>query len=102
MASKAAKQFYSSKAWQDCRNNYAAKRGHLCENCLAKGLYNPGEIVHHKIEITPMNVSNPEITLNDSNLKLLCRKCHAEAHKSYMKGRRFLIGPEGEVICVTS
>lgn len=98
MARDFAKQFYSSKAWQDCRNNYAAKRGHLCEDCLAKGLYRPGDIVHHKIELTPLNIRNPEISLNDDNLRLLCRDCHASAHKNYNKGRRFLIGPNGEVI----
>ena len=53
MAKDFAKAFYSSKAWQDCRNSYAAKRLHLCERCLARGIYRPGDIVHHVIEITP-------------------------------------------------
>lgn len=80
MAREFAKGFYSSKRWQDCRNAYAAERGHLCERCLRSGLYSPGVIVHHKIELTPANINNPDITLNYNNLELLCRACHAEQH----------------------
>lgn len=97
MAREFAKQFYSSKAWQDCRNQYAARRGHLCENCLRKGIYRPGDIVHHKIGIDPVTVNNPEVSLNPDNLELLCRDCHAERHKSYSKGRRFTIAEDGRV-----
>lgn len=98
MAKAFAKKFYSSQAWQDCRNRYAARRGYLCENCLRKGIYRPGEIVHHKIEIDPVTIYNPEVSLNPDNLELLCRDCHAEMHKSYQKGRRFVIGENGEVL----
>ena len=81
MAKAFAKKFYSSKAWQTCRNEYARDRHYLCENCLRKGIYKAGEIVHHKIEIDPININNPEITLNFNNLELLCRECHAEVHE---------------------
>lgn len=80
MAKEYAKKFYSSKKWQDCRNGYAAMRGHLCENCLRQGVYKPGVIVHHVEELTPMNIDNPEITLNWNNLELLCRECHDKIH----------------------
>ena len=82
MAREFAKQFYSSKAWQDTRNAYAASRLHLCERCLAKGIYTPGEIVHHKNRITPENINNPSITLSFDNLELLCRDCHAVEHST--------------------
>lgn len=81
MAKAFAKKFYSSKAWQTCRNEYARDRHYLCENCLRKGIYKVGEIVHHKIEIDPVNINNPEITLNFNNLELLCRDCHAAMHE---------------------
>lgn len=81
MAKPFARQFYSSKAWQDCRNEYAKKRHHLCENCLKKGILKPGEIVHHRIELTPLNIQHPEITLNHANLELLCRECHQQRHE---------------------
>lgn len=80
MSKPFARQFYSSAAWQACRNEYAKKQGYLCENCLRQGIYKPGEIVHHKIELDPVNIENPEITLNPANLMLLCRDCHAKVH----------------------
>lgn len=98
MAKPFARQFYSSKAWQDCRNEYAKRRHYLCENCLRKGIYRPGEIVHHKIELDPINIENPEVALNFDNLELLCRECHAEEHTEKSKGRRYVFGLEGEII----
>lgn len=98
MAKPFARQFYSSKAWQDCRNEYAKRRHYLCENCLRKGIYRPGEIVHHKIELDPINIENPEVALNFDNLELLCRECHAEKHTEKSKGRRYVFGLEGEII----
>ena len=95
MAQEFAKQFYSSKAWQDCRNSYAASKGHLCEDCLKRGLYTPGEIVHHIIQITPTNINNPEVVLNFDNLRLVCRDCHAEEHKAHK--RRYKIDKDGRV-----
>ena len=61
-----------------------------------------GEIVHHKIELTPDNIDDPEITMNYNNLELLCRQCHAEVHDKRKKCRRFTIGPDGEIIIETS
>lgn len=80
MAKPFARKFYSSKAWQDCRNEYAKRRHYLCENCLRKGIYRPGEIVHHVIELDPINIERPEIALNFKNLELLCRECHSDIH----------------------
>ena len=81
MAKAFAKKFYSSKAWQDCRNAYAKKVHHLCEDCLARGIYRPGEIVHHKIEIDPVTIEIQEIALGFGNLEMLCRECHARKHE---------------------
>ena len=67
----------------------------MCEECIKKGIYKPGEIVHHKEEVTPLNIYNPEITLNLENLQLLCRDCHARAHK---KERRYKLDDMGRVI----
>lgn len=75
-----AKNFYKSKAWQHTRSAYAASVGGLCEACLRRGLYKAGEIVHHKKELTPDNITDPMVALSWDNLELLCRDCHAEAH----------------------
>ncbi len=73
--------FYSSSAWKRCRASYKKSVGGLCENCMRKGIYTPGDIVHHKIEhVTPLTVDNPEVTLSFDNLELLCRQCHADEH----------------------
>jgi len=98
MAREFARAFYSSKQWQDCRDSYAAQRRHLCENCLARGIYTPGVIVHHIEELTPANIQRPEVTLNPANLRLVCRDCHAEEHKSRNKGRRYIVGDGGKII----
>lgn len=70
----------------------------MCERCLRRGILTHGEIVHHKIELTPENIDDPGITLNWDNLELLCRFCHAEVHDQRKNCRRFSIGPNGEVI----
>ena len=80
-----AKKFYKSKAWQKARQSYAASVGWLCEECLRKGMVTPGEIVHHKIFLTPENIGNPAVTLAFENLELLCRDCHAAKHEYHFK-----------------
>ena len=80
MAKPFAKAFYSSKTWQDCRDEYMKRAHHLCENCLRQGIYKPAEIVHHIIELDPTNINNPEITLNFNNLEAVCRECHKNIH----------------------
>ena len=77
-----AKAFYKSKSWQRTRGAYMASVGGLCEECLAHGLYKPGEIVHHKVALTPENISDPSVALSWDNLKLVCRDCHAKEHGS--------------------
>ena len=98
MSKQFSRQFYSSKTWQDCRNNYGAMRGWLCEDCLKRGIYKPGKEVHHIEELTPMNIHRPEIALNFDNLVLLCKECHKARHNDKTKGRRYTIGENGEVI----
>ena len=98
MAREFSRKFYSSATWQTCRNNYAAMRGHLCEDCLKRGIYRPGVEVHHIEELTPLNINKPEVTLNYDNLVCLCRECHKARHNECNKGRRYLFGDNGEVI----
>lgn len=112
MARAFARKFYSSKAWQDCRNEYAKRQHHLCENCLRKGIYRPGEVVHHKIELDPITIEKPEIALSFANLELLCRDCHAKEHElsggrwgevnkrrraAKAAANRYVVGPDGKI-----
>jgi len=87
--------FYKSKAWKHCRAEYAKTANHLCERCLSKGIIKPGEIVHHKIHLTPDNIQDESISLNPENLELLCRDCHALAHKPE---KRFKVDKLGRII----
>lgn len=90
-----AAKFYKSRAWESCRLAYLKQVGGLCEECLKQGRYTPGVIVHHKIQITPDNIGCPEITMDFSNLELLCRDCHAQMHSKYQ--RRFRVDDAGRV-----
>ena len=90
-----AKTFYSSKAWKDTRTAYAKSKGGLCEICLAKGLYRPGVIVHHKCHLSPENINDPTVTLCWDNLQLVCRDCHAMEHDR--RQRRYRIDEMGRV-----
>ena len=90
-----AAEFYKSTAWKRCRAAYAASAGGLCERCIKRGLVSPGEIVHHKIRLTPENVGKPEISCAFDNLELLCRDCHAAEHATLQ--RRYRIDETGRV-----
>lgn len=96
MAKEFAKAFYNSPAWHDCRNAYVRSKRELCERCLAKGIYRPGEIVHHKIHLNPININDPTVTLNWDNLELVCRDCHAEIHQR--KSKRFKVDATGRIL----
>lgn len=88
--------FYKSKAWKDTRAAYAKSRRGLCELCLSAGVYRAGVIVHHRTPITPDNIGDTGVTLDWSNLQLLCRDCHAAAHDG--KQRRYKLDDMGRVI----
>lgn len=97
-------KFYSGKAWKDCRKAYAKSKGNLCERCLAQGIWKPGEIVHHKIHITPDNIDNPNIILDWNNLELVCRDCHRLEHDEDIKRsrrktpRRYRVDENGKIV----
>ncbi len=89
-----AKKFYNSKQWRECRLSYIAYRHGLCERCN-----NAGDIVHHKILLTPDNISDPEITLNVEHLELVCITCHNMEHMSgKVTAEGLVFNSEGELI----
>ncbi len=91
-----AERFYKSQAWQKTRAAYFSARQGLCEICREQGRITPGEIVHHKIVLTPDVIDNPDVTLNWSNLQLVCREHHAELHDR--RKRRYKFDELGHVI----
>ncbi len=48
---------------------------YICERCGQ-----PAEIAHHKIYLSPGNITNPDIALNPANLEALCMNCHNTEH----------------------
>lgn len=99
MAKDFSRAFYDSPAWRRTREAYTSSQGGLCELCRAKGLYVPGDTVHHKTHLTPDNINDPRITLAWSNLQLLCRDCHAAVHAK--PTRRYTVDDAGNVIIMT-
>lgn len=93
-----AERFYSSTAWQQVRNAYRKSQRNLCEVCLANGIIKSCEIVHHKVELTPDNISDPMVSLNWNNLQCVCRDCHARLHGK--ADRRYMIDDCGRVIAL--
>ena len=71
-----AKSFYLSPAWRKTRAYIIKRDMGLCVRCGK-----PGEIVHHKVHLTPQNIDDPDISLSTDNLELLCRECHALEHQ---------------------
>lgn len=82
MAQDFSRAFYNSAAWRSCREAYKRSKGGLCEDCLQKGIITGGAEVHHVIPLNVDNIGDPKITLSWSNLRLLCKDCHAARHKS--------------------
>lgn len=76
MAKEFAKAFYKSREWRRCRESYIAKRiaadGGMCEICHER----LGYYVHHKILLTPDNITDPMVTLNHELLEYACKHCH--------------------------
>lgn len=95
MAREFATSFYSSVVWQACRAAYLEHVGGLCEDCLARGIYTPAEIVHHITPLTPENIKDAHVALGFDNLRALCRECHARAHGA--KQKRFTLDELGRV-----
>lgn len=96
-----AERFYKSKRWQAVRKAYADQAGGLCERCAGMGKITPGEIVHHRVELTPDNIRNPDIALSFANLELVCRDCHGLRHRQGGP-RRYSVDSEGKVTALTS
>ena len=88
MAREFSKAFYHSKEWKRTREAYFRSVRGLCERCARKGRLSTGEIVHHKVHLTPENISDPSVSLSFDNLELLCRDCHAAEHPEIYGGAK--------------
>lgn len=73
--------FYHSKDWRDLSYLLRLKIG-KCQRCGRvadmKQLH-----AHHKVLLTPANVSDVNISLNPDNIEILCSSCHDEEHNRF-------------------
>jgi len=78
-------RFYRSAAWQQARLIKITSTNGRCEKCGGVG-----EEVHHVIHVTPSNVEDLKVTLNQENLILLCKDCHNKEHERFNNsGQKF-------------
>jgi 5-methylcytosine-specific restriction endonuclease McrA len=75
MAMDYAKWFYSGKQWRKTRVLYLKSQHYICERCGGSAC-----IVHHIEHITPLNITDLNITLSWNNLKAVCQVCHNAEH----------------------
>jgi len=89
-----AQKFYNTTAWHQCRSAFIQQRiaedGGLCQMCGRE----LGYIVHHKTELTPDNINDPDISMGFNNLEYVCLSCHSSYHFSSDKelGYMFIDG----------
>lgn len=81
---KVLHNFYKSNAWYLARTLKVNSTDGKCERCGSIG-----EEVHHIIRLTPGNVKDYKISLNQENLELLCKTCHNKEHKRFNKKQQF-------------
>lgn len=77
------KRFYRSKEWITLRLNLINERGNECELCNETIAVARDIIGHHKVELTPENVSDANISLNPENILIVCFDCHNKIHKRF-------------------
>lgn len=75
MAREFAQAFYHSAAWKRAQRLAMQLHYGVCERCGR-----PGKIVHHKIWLTPDNITDQNIALGQDNLMVLCIDCHNRIH----------------------
>ena len=79
---KEADKFYNTSAWRKLAGEVRTERHYICERCGK-----PANIVHHKIYLTPQNITDPKVALNKDNLELLCHDCHDQEHERMKYGK---------------
>lgn len=81
--------FYASDPWINLRLLLINERGNKCERC-GKIIPRSIDIIgHHKVELTPENVNDYNISLNPELIELICFDCHNKEHRRFgYKGER--------------
>lgn len=83
MAQDFARWLYTSKAWRELRFNLIVKRGPVCQRCSKVVIDTSKLIGHHRIALSPANINDINVTLNQENIELICFDCHNVEHRRY-------------------
>ena len=80
--------FYRSKEWEKFRNivinERRDKNGDIIDEITKKPIINKYDIIlHHKIELTELNVNDFNISLNPANVMVISFKTHNMLHKRF-------------------
>ena len=98
MAKEYAKAFYRSKQWRDLRKQILRRDLYTCEDCGGRATE-----VHHEIELTPQNISDPAISLNPKLLHSLCHDCHTKHTKqSEAAPDGYMFDSDGHVVPISA
>lgn len=103
MAKPFSDAFYHSKDWEHAREDALRRDARLCQRCLENGDITPAVMVHHIIELTPENISDPNISLGLDNLVSLCDHCHKVTHGWARAGatrQGLAFDSDGNLICL--
>lgn len=103
MAKEFARTFYASRDWERAREDALKRDNYLCQRCFAAGDITPAVMVHHITELTPANVSDPNITCGLDNLISLCDHCHKVTHGWARAGatrQGLAFDSDGNLICL--
>lgn len=84
--------FYRSKEWESLRKQITLSRvdtsGDLhCEMCNKVLLRPYDAICHHIQELDESNVHDVSISLNPSNIMVVCHRCHNKIHDRWQGGK---------------
>lgn len=80
------KQFYFSRPWLSLSYNLKIRSGGKCNRCdfIAVTKEDWGLLVgHHKTELTEENVHDTNISLNPTNIEIICLNCHNKDHRRF-------------------
>lgn len=87
------RKFYKSDRWKIARAIRIAAASGLCEKCGVIGTE-----VHHKVHLTTENVDDPNISIKQDNLILLCKDCHNKEHERFTDTKDYRFDSDGNMV----
>ena len=87
MAKKFSDKFYHSKSWKTFRDMILQRDFYMCKICGKPDC----KSVHHIVELTPININDATITLNQNN-------CIHDRYKNNNDIQRYTFDADGNIM----